>query len=239
MMESSQGAALTTNWQLLCMHGWGSDQRAWNGFRRGCELRKWPLRCFERGYGRFPVAQPDWEGPGRRALLLNSLGMHLVPPQTLAAAEAVVLLASFGRFVPGGAAGRPLALALQRMDERLAAGELPQLFADVRIRGAEPQPVELLPAGVEDGPVQAQGLARLRDDLALLAHCSDLPASFPQTAPVLLVEASDDQIVHPLSREALRQALPKATVFPLNGVGHGLMVPSLPAQVLQWIAELR
>lgn len=239
MMGISAAAAMTTHWQLLTMHGWGSDHRAWNGFRRGCELRGWPLRCIERGYGRFPATQPKWDGPNRRALLLNSLGIHLVPPQILASAEAVVLLASFGRFVPAGGAGRPLSQALRRMDERLAGGELQQLFTDFRARVAQPQPVELLPPGVEDGPLQAQGVSDLRQDLELLASCSGLPQAFPPSAAVLLVEAGQDQIVHPLSRKALRLALPHATVLSLDGIGHGLMVPSLPAQVLQWIEELR
>ena len=68
---------------------------------------------------------------------------------------------------------------------------------------------------------------------------SGLPQAFPPSAAVLLVEAGQDQIVHPLSRKALRLALPHATVLSLDGIGHGLMVPSLPAQVLQWIEELR
>ena len=62
----------------------------------------------------------------------------MVPSELLQQAEAVVLLASFGSFVPKGAAGRPLQQALRLMDERLGAGDLLDLFADFRPRPRTP-----------------------------------------------------------------------------------------------------
>lgn len=230
--------AETGTWQLLAAHGWGSDHRCWEGFAPACEQRRWTLARFDRGYGRFAVAQPGWSGRGRRALVVNSLGLHLVPPALLAAADAVVLLASFARFVPAGDAGRPLRLALQAMDERLAAGDVTGLFREFRQRVAEPQPVEHLPTGVEDGPVPPAGLAQLRRDLALLGSCDGLPEGFPTEAPVLIIEGGADAIVHPLCREDLRQRLPQAPVIRLEGVGHGLLLPGLADQVLGWLAAL-
>ena len=141
------------------MHGWGSDQRNWDAFEPHCQQRGWPLQRLDRGYGRFPEQSGSWLPQGRRALLVSSLGSQLVPSALLQQAEAVVLLASFGRFVPKGAAGRPLQQALRLMDERLGAGDLLGLFADFRLKVAEPQPVEYLPPGIEDGPVSEQGLS--------------------------------------------------------------------------------
>lgn len=225
-------------WQLLAAHGWGSDHRCWDGFAPACAERRWNLGRFERSYGRFPAASPGWDGSGRRALLVNSLGLHLVPATVLAGADAVVLLASFARFVPPGEAGRPLRLALRAMDERLAAGDVEGLFDEFRQRVAAPQPVEHLPAGVEDGPVPAAGVDRLRRDLDLLGSCDNLPGGFPVAAPVLLVEGADDAIVHPVSRDDLRQRLPQAQVLSLAGVGHGLLMPGLTDQVLGWLDSL-
>ena len=95
-----------------------------------------------------------------------------------------------------------------------------------------------MPPGIEDGPISEASLKRLRNDLDLLASCDGLPATFPTTIPVLIVEAGADAIVHPLSRQALREALPQAEVLSLAGIGHGLMLPTLPGQVLQWIEDL-
>ena len=220
------------------MHGWGSDQRSWDAFQPLCQDRGWPLQRLDRGYGRFPAQSVSWLPQGRRALLLNSLGSQLVPGELLQQAEAVVLLASFGSFVPKGTAGRPLQQALRLMDQRLESGDLLGLFADFRPKVADPQPVEALHPGVEDGPVSDEGLRRLRQDLELLRCCQGLPATFPGQASVLLVEAMADAIVHPKSRAALRQELPHADLLELAGIGHGLLSPGLCDQVVDWLDAL-
>ena len=220
------------------MHGWGSDQRSWDGFEPHCQQRGWPLQRLDRGYGRYPEQRVSWLPQGKRALLLNSLGSQLVPSEVLQQADAVVLLASFGSFVPQGAAGRPLQQALRLMDQRLEAGDLLGLFADFRHKVAEPQPIEALHPGVEDGPVSAEGLQRLRQDLELLRCCQSLPAAFPRQAAVLIVEALADAIVHPDSRAALRQELPQADLVELAGIGHGLLSPGLCEQVVAWLDAL-
>ena len=130
------------------------------------------------------------------------------------------------------------AQALRLMDERLGAGDLLGLFADFRVKVAEPQPVEHLPPGIEDGPVSEQGMQRLRQDLELLGCCDGLPEAFPKQAAVLIVEAMADTIVHPKSRAALRQELPQAELMELAGVGHGLLSPGLCEQVLGWLDAL-
>ena len=220
------------------MHGWGSDQRNWDAFEPECQQRGWPLQRLDRGYGRFPEQSASWLPQSRRALLVSSLGSQLVPSELLQQAEAVVLLASFGRFVPKGAAGRPLQQALRLMDERLGAGDLLGLFADFRVKVAEPQPVEYLPPGIEDGPVSDLGMQRLRQDLELLGCCDGLPEAFPKQATVLIVEAMADTIVHPKSRAALREELPQAELMELAGIGHGLLSPGLCEQVLGWLDAL-
>ena len=224
-------------WQLLAVHGWGSDQRCWDAWRPLTEQRGWGLQCHERGYGRFPAASPGWAANGRRALVVHSLGLHLVSPGPLASAEAILLLASFGSFLPPGPAGRSLAMALRAMAARLERGEVQDLFEDFRVQVAAPQSVENLPAGVEDGPISAIGRQRLIEDLALLGQCTGLPEAFPKGAAVLIVEAEADAIVHPLSRQALRAALPQASLRSLPGMGHSLLMPTLAEQLLDWLEK--
>ena len=182
-----------------------------------------------------------------------------MPPEVLAASEAVVLLASFGRFVPPGAAGRPLRIALAGMaaelqesgdelKDSLRAQQLLQRFlskvlgpgagagvqAGVQV-GLGPPPGP--PPGPAAQPIGAAGRDRLRCDLELLGRLTALPASFPRQVPVLLLEAADDPIVHPAARDRLRQELPQAQVKLLAGLGHAMADPALIPLVLDWLQD--
>ena len=93
------------NLDLIAMHGWAGDQRAWEPWRQAAASRGWSLHTGERGYGRQTPHAPSWPGEGG-AVLVHSLGLHLLPSELWSQARAVVLLASFGTFVPPGPGGR-------------------------------------------------------------------------------------------------------------------------------------
>jgi 8-amino-7-oxononanoate synthase len=245
--------------QLIAMHGWAGDGGHWQAWQPAATSRGWGLQLGERGYGQRPAVLPPWPSHGRKALICHSLGVHLVPPEVLAASEAVVLLASFGRFVPPGAAGRSLRIALAGMaaelqesgdelTDSLRAQQLLQRFlrkvlgpgagagvqADVDA-GLGPPPGG--PPGPAAQPIGAAGRDRLRCDLELLGRLTALPASFPRQVPVLLLEAADDPIVHPAARARLRQELPQAQVKLLSGLGHAMGDPALIPLVFDWLQD--
>jgi 8-amino-7-oxononanoate synthase len=234
--------------QLIAMHGWAGDGGHWQAWQPAVTSRGWGLQLGERGYGRRPALLPPWPLHGRKGLICHSLGVHLVPPEVLAASEAVVLLASFGRFVPPGAAGRPLRIALAGMaaelqesgdelTDSLRAQQLLQRFLrKVQGQGALAAGVAA-PSGPADQPIGAAGRDRLRCDLELLGRLTALPASFPRQVPVLLLEAADDPIVHPAARDRLRQELPQARVKLLAGSGHAMADPALIPLVLDWLQD--
>lgn len=221
--------------QLLAMHGWGGDHRAWAPWEESAARRGWGLGWGERGYGHQEPLEPRWSGMGQRALLVHSLGIHLVPAAVLAAAEAVVLLASFGRFVPPGAAERRGQLALEAMARRLCQGDCDGLLKDFLAQAAAPDPEALLPCGPREDGVSSAGRDRLLSDLDLLGHLRALPEAFPADAVVLVVEAGDDRIVAPESRRLLVEALPGATHWTLAGAGHSLLRADLLGPVLDWL----
>ena len=148
-------------WQLIAVHGWGSDQHCWQSWREPCEKKGWLLECFERGYGENKENTPQWNSKYKHALVVNSLGLHLTPNKILAEAEAVILLASFGRFIPEGNGGRALEIALKGMAQKIEAGEIKELFDNFREKVAAPQPVDYLPQGVENQKISELGKTNL------------------------------------------------------------------------------
>lgn len=224
--------------QILAMHGWSSQAQHWQPWIEAFAAKGWRCRCGERGYGQQPPAMPAWGQEGLRVVMANSMGIHLVDQALLASAEAVVLLAGFGRFVPQGPPGAVLRLQLAAMDQYLQQGDVAGLFERFRAQVAAPLPVDCLPEGLPAEAVAADGIRRLRDDLAKLGQLQGLPPTFPHPAPVLNVEAAEDRVVHPRARQALRQALPTADHLLLPGSGHALVEEGLIPQVTAWLEQL-
>lgn len=222
---------------LLAMHGWAGDGRSWALFAAAAAERGWSCLAAERGYGGQPRREPAWCGDGRRVLIAHSLGMHLLPPQVLAAAEAVVLLTSFGRFVPEGASGRRLRTALAGMRAALAGSpeQAGTMLSHFLGEATAPVPLEALPGTILDQPLQPEGQGQLLADLELLEATAGLPAAFPRQVPCLLVEAGADRIVAPEASATLRQSLPHADHLRLQGAGHALLATPVVPMVMGWI----
>ena len=219
---------------LIAMHGWAGDQRAWEPWRQAAASRGWRLQTGERGYGRQTPHAPRWPGEGG-AVLVHSLGLHLLPAELWSQARAVVLLASFGTFVPPGPSGRRTRAALEAMAGRIRQGELAPLLDEFLARAAAPARLDQLPLGVAQEGSDGAGVARLLADLDLLGRCDGLPEAFPRSVPVLIVEAGADEIVPAASRTLLRQALPQADSWTLEGIGHSLLGTPLIGPVLDWL----
>jgi pimeloyl-[acyl-carrier protein] methyl ester esterase len=232
--------------QVIAMHGWAGDGANWNAWQEVSAPFGWRWTCGERGYGPRAPLNPAWEEAGRKVVIGHSMGPHLLDSAVLAGADAVVLLAGFGRFVPPGAEGRRVRAALAAMAAQLAEGPSDAetaLRAQTLLRrflaeAASPDPAELLPTGPADQPVGPAGRERLRHDLGLLERSEGLPAGFPTEARVLIVEADADRIVGPAARALLRQALPQADVVSLAGAGHCLLRSPVMAPVLEWLQSL-
>jgi len=229
--------------QVIAMHGWSGEASQWEPWRQACDQRGWTWQSGERGYGGAAPLWPLWQPLGLRVVIAHSLGTHLLPAPVLAAAQAVVLLASFGRFVPAGPAGRRLRQALVAMERQLEDPDT----ADAMLRSflaeaAAPQSVDLLPPRSTQRPLGEAGRLLLREDLQLLGRCRGLPQAFPHGIPVLAVEAADDHIVVPEARAQLRRDLEANQAqlhwLRLPGAGHCLLQPGVLAPVLAWLQNL-
>ena len=225
--------------QLIAMHGWAGDAQGWEPFHSDWSARGWAWQCGERGYGGQAPRPVAWQSnQGLKLVIAHSLGPHLLPAAVLAQADAVVLLASFGAFVPEGASGRRLRSAVAAMASQLAGPEASTMLQTFMERAAAPQPTSLLVPGVAATPLDASGRQRLAEDLNLLAATTGLPPGFPRQARVLIVEGGEDQIVNPQARQQLRSLLPAADTLVLAGVGHCLLSPALMPTVCGWIEGL-
>ena len=227
-----------THTHVMAVHGWAGDSRAWHPWAEQALARSWSFSAAERGYGKLPPHQPTWPDQAeQRVVVGHSMGPHLIPAALWEQASCVVMLASFAAFVPEGREGRSLRVALRAMEQRLSAGETTAMLRDFFRQAAAPYPPSALPPGPLEQGIDGPGLERLQQDLVQLGQTSGLPEGFPQAARLLIVEAADDQIVHPSSRAALRSALPGAEVWTLERAGHCLLNAALPARVLDWIAN--
>lgn len=225
------------------MHGWSGEARHWDPWRAAASPIGWSWQSGERGYGDAAPQQPGWREGGRRVVIAHSMGPHLLPEAVLAAADAVVLLASFGRFVPPGPSGRRLRTALAAMAAQLQDPEAARAMLQRFLReAAAPEPAELLPPGPADGPLGEIQRQRLHQDLELLGRTAGLPSGFPPAIPVLVVEAAQDRIVLPEARQLLRRDLEtqqsRTDWLTLENAGHSLLQPGLVAQVIDWLKGL-
>ena len=241
--------------QVIAMHGWSGDSTAWAPWERHFSHRGWLWQSGERGYGNRRSCNPNWAEPAsggtnpckarqRRVVIAHSLGPHLLEPSVLNQATDVVLLASFGRFVPEGTEGRALRTGLKGMRKAIGgAGESTMLRTFLQ-RAAQPAGLEGLPPGLEQQDLSQRSRERLRADLDRLIGTNGLPEGLPETARVLVVEAAEDAIVAPAASRELLQALvrhleQKPEHWNLSGVGHALLVPDLLVRVRQWLDDER
>jgi len=226
--------------QLIGMHGWAGDHRSWAPWVAGAAARGWSMDCGERGYGQEVPLQPRWETSAqRRVVLAHSFGPHLLSEALWQGATAAVLLASFSRFVPEGPEGRAIRAALRAMGRRIRLGEEQEQLRDFLRQAAAPQSRSLLPAGPLDQGISEAGRDRLLEDLEHLGATRALPPGLPGGIPLLRAQAGRTQTVPARSRLELQQALPQATVWIRDDLGHSLIDPVLPDAVLDWIADVQ
>jgi len=225
--------------QGIAIHGWAGDSRGWEPFAAAAAARGWLWTMPDRGYGPVAARTVHWHPQAsRRVVIGHSLGPHLLAPELLAEADALVLLASFGRFVPDGREGRRLQTALAAMAEALQSPQAETTLQAFLAEAAAPEPLSALACTIVDGPLSATGRQRLLADLALLERCRQLPQALAAGLPCLIVEAGADRIVVPEAREQLRQERPGATLIHYAAAGHCLLNTPLLADLTTWIAGL-
>jgi pimeloyl-[acyl-carrier protein] methyl ester esterase len=226
---------------VIAMHGWAGDSRCWRPWIEATAHLGWSWRCGERGYGEIQPQMPAWpENTSTNALRViigHSLGPHFLSPEAWSSADAVVLLASFGTFIPSGRAGRRLSAALDAMEAKSGnEADAREMLETFLVNAAHPEPPHHLPPSPATGTLD---LDRLRSDLEMLRQCQGLPKGFHREARVLIVEAGADRIVDPEARAMLREVLPDSEVTTFPQAGHAFLGTRVVSQVARWVESLR
>ena len=227
--------------QILAMHGWAGHAGSWAHWHQRFKEGGSRFTSADRGYGGQAPVSPAWiSGPEQKVLIAHSLGPHLLPAPVLAQADAVVLLGSFSTFVPNGRAGRAVAAALRGMQAALDSEQELVMLERFLDKAASPHSRSALPPAPLLKGLTPLGRQRLEQDLELLAQCRTLPAGWPETVPVLVVQGERDAVVHTASAQQLIEDLGHQ---PLSlhrdpDWGHALITPPVLSLVQRWLEAL-
>ena len=232
--------------QVIAMHGWSGDSNSWRGWSYFFKRNGWIWQSGERGYGELPMIKPQWQKQAKqslkttRAVIVHSLGLHLLDREVLTKATHIVLLCSFSRFLPEGNNSRVLFTALKRMQSLIGTSQEGQMLESFLEKACYPDPTTTIPPGPITKGISSQGRVRLKDDLELLVKSKGIPAGFPRNAKVLAVDSEEDSIVVPeakaiLMKDLLNHLQTLPTHWSLPRAGHSLLSLGLGKRVQNWL----
>ena len=227
--------------QAIAMHGWAGEPSQWRTWQRSFESERWQWNTGDRGYSRQAAVQLSWSATAEQRLVIcHSLGFHLLPVSVLSRATDLVLLGSFSRFVPEGAAGRRQRMALIGMHQAIGTEAEQAMLQRFQERAASPVPRSALPPNGSMQGLSVEGRTRLQQDLTLLNNCEGLPMGCPTQIRVLVLQGVDDAIVSIESHRQLLEDLEQHLENPiqvnvLDACGHALITPAVLRMVQAWL----
>ena len=203
---------------IYAQHGWACDSSAWQIWHPYLP-EEWVFETAERGYfGRPATHSPMWpvETSALRIVVAHSFGLHLIAPDILRAADALVIISGFKRFhITDKAAS---VRAVRRMQLRLrddATGLLQEFYDQCYGKHSfEPsKPVEI-PKPV--GHVLANDLELLNTSIVAQSELARIPT-------IAILHGDADAVVPTVHAVQLAELLPNnsSLVF-CKGAEHAL-----------------
>ena len=234
--------------QIIAIHGWSGDSQTWKDWIGPFQKHGWVWQSGERGYYLQQALEPQWrmnveikqKTPISRVVIAHSLGLHLLNQEILLEATAIVLLSSFGRFIPLGRDNRAIKTALNGMRKSLGTQKESKMLGNFHIKACHPSPTSMMSINPLLKDLTNSGRERLIKDLDLLIDTNGLPKGFPPNAKVLVINAEEDAIINPQTQELLiielnRHLHHELTHWRIAKAGHTLLVPNLKNRILDWI----
>ena len=230
--------------QVIAMHGWAGVSSIWRFWRKNFKMIGWDWMEGQRGYdGKKIFNSFTWrENSVRRVVIAHSLGLHLISNEIIKNATHIIMLASFGRFIPLGSIGRPQRASLDSMRESLGGRSAISMLRIFLERAAFPHKLSALPPHPLLKNLTEAGQKRLLNDLEILISTTGLPSGFPKQSKVIVFQGDQDKIISPATFQLLTDSLSKGintpfTYYPLKGSGHSLITKETFFKSYKWIYE--
>ena len=236
--------------QVIAMHGWSEDSNFWEAWEKSYQEHGWIWQSGERGYGSHQPVKPQWKDSKRvnasqcRAVIVHSLGAHLIEKKVLENATAIVFLCSFGRFVPESKENRQLKAGLKGMYNKLGTNKEQDMIAKFLAKASSPEASNMLPTNSIPHNISEKGRQKLKEDLNILIEATGLPDGVTKEAKVLVINGREDAIVCTKARELLMKDLQNNNqksieLWDLPNAGHILFKENLRSLVRDWLESCK
>mgnify|MGYP001200217880 CR=1 FL=1 len=234
--------------EVIAMHGWSANSDVWEPWIKAFQESGWIWQSYDRGYQSVKSYEIKWTekmhkskiSPVRRAVIAHSLGIHLLDRKVLSEATDIVLLCSFGRFIPPCRENRAIKIGLQGMRKTIGTKQEITMINNFIKKAYYPQFLTSNDKRYLSKAITPEGSEILLKDLDLLINTNGLPPGFPKDARVLAIESEQDAIIHQGTKVALIEDLNKLllhrpTHWIMSNQGHMLFSSQIDAQILEWL----
>ena len=232
--------------EVIAMHGWGSDSHSWEEWQKHFTKNEWIWNSVERGYGILKPNEVKWSKTNKnhiqskRVVICHSLGAHLINPNIIKEATDIVLISSFGRFIPKGKENRSVKVALNGMRQALGSKKEKQMLNNFLVKACQPYSINSLPPGPITKGISAVGREMLKKDLELLINLTGLPKGLTINSRVLIIYGEEDSIILPSTinlfiNELIDFLQVKPHCWPIPKEGHSILIPGIIQKVEEWL----
>jgi pimeloyl-[acyl-carrier protein] methyl ester esterase len=218
--------------EVILQHGWAFDGQMWDPWLPVLERSGVGTHVGERGYFGAKLSTPRFGDQAKiRIVVAHSLGLHLLPPEVLANADAMLVIAGFLTFHPSDPMEQRRS---QRVIKTMLAkfNDAPDVVLSDFWKNAYAPEHEHTPLVTRtDGTTQ-----RLAEDLERLHGCN-MGIDVIGEKPILFVSGDADRIVSHSVFQSFVESAHNCDAYTLKGAGHAIPVTRAAEciSLLKWL----
>lgn len=205
--------------EIILQHGWGFDGTVWDDWSRALsQMPDTTVQIGERGYYGRPASEPAFTSNSEaRILITHSLGLHLVPRETVKQAHALITISGFLHFhPPEQLAGKRSKRVIKAMVEKLQTAP-DAVLSDFMNNCYSDRPVQT-PLFLES----VQNKQQLDSDLRVLDTCTMEPEVLQNIPSLLIMHGWVDAVVPYNNAINMHEILEGSKLISFRDAGHAL-----------------